>query len=111
MAHYVKIRFYVVAKPHKTFPVGMLIQLADDRQSARTGLLLCDGAFVRVDKYPELYKAIGDIYCPPLLKEVQPRRPWWAFFKSTASHEMVPNPSYREGFFRIPNIGINHFVS
>lgn len=68
------------------------------------GWLEAAGQFVPVDEYQELYEVIGDGYCPKM-ETALIAIPWWKLpFTLTRPMEKVPNPKYRPGMFRIPDI-------
>ena len=87
-------------------PIGMIAGFLYDPQS---GWQLCNGIRLSVSEWPELYAVIGDRFCPEEIMEYLPRPSWQRLlmrigFSFKPRRLIEPNPDYRPGFFRIPNM-------
>lgn len=70
------------------------------------GWLVCNGQYLHVDDYPELFQAIGVTYSqPPFIHEYLPRGFFARLFRLPAKIRQVPNQHYRgPGMFAVPDL-------
>jgi len=71
------------------------------------GWLPADGRFCGCDEYRELYRAIGDTYCPPVNRKKMPTTIWGRILRAFGAEYRdrfieIPNEEYRPGYFRLP---------
>lgn len=89
------------------YRVGSVDALGRPRPSdvnCMRGTVDCDGSSYRVEDYPQLYEVIGDNYCPKTIYRYD-RAPWWRRLLGTPYIPIaIPNPDYRPGMFRVPDL-------
>lgn len=90
---------YVIAhEPRPSSPAGTILPAT----GVPDGWLPCDGRFLSVEEYPELYMAIGDSFCPNWICRQPTFWESWKILFGVDVDLKIPNPEYREGMFRIP---------
>lgn len=93
------IQYYIVVKdPGKsiTWVVGDIF--ASAREHTAEYLLACNGNYLKISDYPELYNLIGNVWSPPKFLK---RRGWFNRFRYGRFYK---NPDHKEGYFCIPNM-------
>lgn len=64
---------------------------------------VCDGTYLRKWDYVDLYAVIGDTFCPEYIDR-EPTLFEKIKMKFMTVDLKVPNPDYKSGFFRLPDL-------
>jgi len=89
-------------------PVGTTLALRDygKLSEASQCWARCDGRELSIAQYPDLFDKIGHTYGKePETLHVRQQAPFWKRLFGVQTHVVeMPNPLYRPGVFRLPNL-------
>jgi len=97
-----RLRHFISTEDSPLTPAGMILS---QLEGMGEGWLPADGRELQVAEYPSLYGVIGDAYNPaeiPAPPTVLDRIV--TFFGIRRKPRLVPNPSYKPGYFTLPRL-------
>src|SRR5690606_32908571 len=100
--------YYVIkTAPTGPEPIGSIVPTV--REMEPPGWKLCNGQYLKCQEWRRLYAVAGDNCCAPVIRHKRPKTWWQRLLRYFGSKTKTrwgegPNPDYRPGYFRLPDL-------